>query len=102
VNHKEETEFLVEIAKQIPEVETVEETAPHMGGEDYAYYLRHVKGTFFFTGAKPEGVEVAYPHHHPKFDINEKSLLVAAKTLGSATVQYQNQAQKSLVQPHQA
>ncbi|MGD6833720.1 M20 family metallopeptidase [Sutcliffiella halmapala] len=102
VNHKEETEFLVEIAKQISEVETVEETAPHMGGEDYAYYLRHVKGTFFFTGAKPEGVEVAYPHHHPKFDINEKSLLVAAKTLGSATVQYQNQAQKSLVQPHQA
>ncbi|WP_417897415.1 M20 family metallopeptidase [Bacillus haimaensis] len=102
VNHKEETEFLVEIAKQISEVDSVEETAPHMGGEDFAYYLRHVKGTFFFTGAKPEGVEVAYPHHHPKFDINEKSLLVAAKTLGSATVQYQNQSQKSLVQPRQA
>ncbi|MCA1320206.1 amidohydrolase [Bacillus tianshenii] len=102
VNHKEETEFLVEIAKQIPEIGAVEETEPHMGGEDYAYYLRHVKGTFFFTGAKPEGVEVAYPHHHPKFDINEKSMLIAAKTLGSATVQYQNQSQKSLVKPHQA
>lgn len=102
VNHKEETEFLVEIAKQVPEVESVEETEPHMGGEDYAYYLRHVKGTFFFTGAKPEGVEVAYPHHHPKFDINEKALLLAAKTLASATVQYQNQSQQSLVQPHQA
>lgn len=100
VNHKEETEFLVEIAKEIPEVVSVEETAPHMGGEDYAYYLRHVKGTFFFTGAKPEGVEVSYPHHHPKFDFHEKAMLVAAKTLGSATILYQIQDQNTLVQPH--
>ncbi|WP_078381544.1 M20 family metallopeptidase [Sutcliffiella halmapala] len=88
VNHKEETDYLVEVATNVADVDNVEETEPHMGGEDYAYYLRHVKGTFFFTGAKPEGVEIAYPHHHPKFDINEKALLVAAKTLGAATVLY--------------
>ncbi len=88
VNHKEETEFLTDVASKIPDVKVVEETDPEMGGEDFAYYLQHVKGTFFFTGAKPEGVEIPYPHHHPKFDFNEKAMLVAAKTLGSATLTY--------------
>ncbi|WP_243296288.1 M20 family metallopeptidase [Bacillus litorisediminis] len=86
VNHETETQYLVNIANQIPEVLTVQETEPHMGGEDFAYYLQHVRGTFFFTGAKPDGVETAYPHHHPRFDFNEKAMLVAAKTLGSAAI----------------
>jgi amidohydrolase len=90
VNHKKETEFLVECANLVPEVELVEECEPHMGGEDFAYYLQHVPGTFFFTGAKPEGVGTTYPHHHPKFDINEKAMLIAAKTLGLAALKYQN------------
>lgn len=88
VNHDDETDFLVEVAQGIPSVQTVEESELQMGGEDFAYYLQHVKGTFFFTGAKPVGVPVAYPHHHPKFDIDEKALLVAAQTLGAAALNY--------------
>lgn len=86
VNHENETRYLVKIAEQNPDVLSVEETEPHMGGEDFAYYLQHVRGTFFFTGAKPEGVETAFPHHHPRFDFNEKAMLIAAKTLGSAAL----------------
>ncbi len=88
VNHKEETEYLVQQANDMDDIKVVEEAELQMGGEDFAYYLQHVKGTFFFTGAKPVGVEVAYPHHHPKFDIDEQALLVAAKTLGSAAINY--------------
>ncbi|MDF1507342.1 M20 family metallopeptidase [Robertmurraya sp. DFI.2.37] len=88
VNHAEETDFLVDCVKNVPSVQAVEEAELQMGGEDFAYYLQHVKGTFFFTGAKPEGVTVAYPHHHPKFDIDEKALLVAAKALGAAALTY--------------
>ena len=88
VNHQEETEFLAEIAKTIPGVNNVEESELQMGGEDFSYYLQHVKGTFFFTGAKPENQEIIYPHHHPRFDINENALLIAAKTLGSAAISY--------------
>ncbi|MFT4416733.1 M20 family metallopeptidase [Fredinandcohnia humi] len=95
VNHKNETDFLVEVAKQVPGVTDVQESAPQMGGEDFAYYLQHVKGTFFFTGAMPSNAEAAYPHHHPKFDIDEKGMLVAAKTLGAATLQYLSAATKS-------
>ncbi|MGM0753357.1 MAG: M20 family metallopeptidase [Bacillota bacterium] len=89
VNHAEETDLLIQSVDKVDEVHRVEEIEMQMGGEDFSHYLEHVKGTFFFTGAKPENVEVAFPHHHPKFDINEKALLIAAKSLASATIEYQ-------------
>ncbi|MGM0841192.1 MAG: M20 family metallopeptidase [Bacillota bacterium] len=89
VNHEEETDLLIQGVDTVDEVHRVEEIEMQMGGEDFSHYLEHVKGTFFFTGAKPDNVEVAFPHHHPKFDINEKALLIAAKSLASAAIQYQ-------------
>jgi amidohydrolase len=86
VNHSKETAFLTSCAQKVAEVTTIEETEPQMGGEDFAYYLQNVPGTFFFTGAKPIGKETGYPHHHPKFDIDEKAMLIAAKTLGVAAI----------------
>jgi amidohydrolase len=91
VNHAKETEYLVQIAKLVPEIQIIEETEPHMGGEDFAYYLQKVPGTFFFTGAKPVYTDTVFPHHHPKFDIDEKAMLIAAKTLGTAATQIHTQ-----------
>lgn len=88
INHKEETEFVMEVAETVPEVQEIKETEPIMGGEDYSYYLQEVKGTYFFTGAQPEGTKNPYPHHHPKFDIDEKSLVIAAKILAKSTMEY--------------
>ncbi len=90
VNHKEEAEFVMDIAKDVPGVEEVRITEPFMGAEDYAYYMQKVKGTYFFTGAKPRDAEDAYPHHHPKFDIDEEALLIAAKILSKSAVEYMN------------
>ncbi|MEH7012055.1 M20 family metallopeptidase [Neobacillus niacini] len=86
VNHGKETEFLIASAKEVPEVITIEESEPQMGGEDFSYYLKEIPGTFFFTGAKPPGADPGYPHHHPKFDIDENAMLIAAKTLGTAAI----------------
>ena len=91
VNHREETELLAQTAADVPGVKNVEEMAPQMGGEDFAHYLRHVKGTFFFTGAMHPDWQVVYPHHHPKFDIDERAMLIAAKTLGAVTLDYLRQ-----------
>ncbi|WP_042356780.1 amidohydrolase [Bacillus rubiinfantis] len=87
VNHQAETEFIAKIANLAPSVTSVQEYSPQMGGEDFAYYLQHVKGTFFYTGAAIPGRE-SYPHHHPKFDFDERALLTAAQVLGNATLQY--------------
>jgi len=83
VNHEKETLFVRDIAQDICDVVEIPAT---MGGEDFAYYLEEKPGTFFFTGAAP--VEYA-PHHHPKFDIDEKGILVAAKVMLSAALEYQ-------------
>lgn len=88
VNHSQETQLLADIAVTVPGVKNVRETAPIMGGEDFAYYLQHVKGTFFFTGAMNPEWDIAFPHHSPKFDIDERAMLIAAKTLGKATLTY--------------
>lgn len=96
VNHEEETMFVAALAPSVPGVENVRETEPIMGGEDFSYYLQHKKGTFFFTGAKsPENTE-AYPHHHPKFTIDERALLIAAKVLGSAALSYTKKDQPAV------
>ncbi len=87
INHEEETTYLREIAVSISDIQHVEESELLMIGEDFAYYLEKVPGTFFLTGAKPEGE--TYPHHSPMFDFNEKAMLIAAKTLGKAAINYQ-------------
>lgn len=87
VNHETETTFLKSVAETVRGIKGVKEMKPQMGGEDFAYYLENVPGTFFFTGAKPAD---AYPHHHPRFDIDEKAMLAAAKTLGAAALDYQH------------
>lgn len=88
VNHHEEALQVAELAKQISEINEIEDMVPQMGGEDFSYYLQHVKGAFFFTGAKNPNWEKAYPHHHPRFDIDEKALLISAKLLGNLALHY--------------
>lgn len=90
-NHVKETEFVAQLAVDVPGVENVITCPPFMIGEDFAYYLEQVPGTFFFTGAKKPEWETAYPHHHARFDFDERAMLIAAKTLGKATWLYLNE-----------
>ncbi|MED4889347.1 M20 family metallopeptidase [Lysinibacillus fusiformis] len=87
-NHQKETEFVAQLASTVPGVEQVKNCPPFMVGEDFAYYLEKVPGTFFFTGAKSPEWETAYPHHHSRFNFDERAMLIAAKTLGKATLEY--------------
>lgn len=88
-NDPEVTEQVRQALEQakIPEVEDILETPPQPPSEDFAYYLEKVPGCFFYVGAAPETGE-AYPHHHPKFDINEKSLLISAKAMAAVVTSY--------------
>lgn len=50
---------------------------PSMGAEDFAFYLKKIKGAFFFLGT---GYEGCYPLHHPKFSIDENILELGVLT----------------------
>jgi amidohydrolase len=71
----------------IPEVLGLIETPPLPGSEDFAYYLQKVPGCYFFVGAAPRTGE-AYYHHHPKFDIDEESLIISAKAMAAVIASY--------------
>lgn len=81
VNHAHETELFMEIARRDLGADKVLESPPMMGGEDFAYYLQYVPGAFFFTGAGMEDPAANFPHHHPKFDFDERAMLIAGKLL---------------------
>lgn len=56
-------------------------SAKIMPAEDFAYYLQQIPGCFMLVGAGNPEKEIIYPHHHPKFDIDEDAMLHAATLL---------------------
>jgi metal-dependent amidase/aminoacylase/carboxypeptidase family protein len=46
-----------------------------MGSEDFSAFSDVVPGCFVFLGAGNEKREDNFPHHHPRFDIKEESLI---------------------------
>ena len=79
VNHEEQTNYVKEAALSNDAILKVEQCRPMMIGEDFAYYLHHVPGSFFLVGAKDGLAEIQYPHHHARFNFDEKAMLYAAK-----------------------
>ena len=86
INSKEETNLVRQALAKLGR-DTIEES-PHMGAEDFAYYLQKVPGSFFFTGAGNAKKGTTYPHHHPKFDIDEDSILHSAEALLQVALDY--------------
>ncbi len=81
INHEQETERVFRVAAKQFGSSNVIETPQMMAGEDFAYYLQHVPGCFIFVGANNPAVGASYPHHHPRFDIDESAMLQAAELL---------------------
>jgi amidohydrolase len=89
-NHVDETMLVAECGEHVVGEENTFIMEPIMAGEDFAYYLQHVPGAFFFTGARNDKIDANYPHHHARFDIDEKSMLIASKMLASAALRFLN------------
>lgn len=71
-----------------PIITEVKEVSPMSPSEDFAYYAEKFPSCFFYIGCSPKGVEKPYYNHHPKFDIDEDALLVAAKAVGHVVCGY--------------
>lgn len=57
-----------------PKEDIVFPLSPIMVGEDFAEYLTDIPGAFFFLGAGNPKKGCIFPHHHPKFQIDEDVL----------------------------
>lgn len=80
INDAEFTKKFQAFAAGVAGADKVKEISePTMGGEDVAFFLEKVPGTFFVHGSCNPDKGQVYPHHNPKFDIDEDAL-----PLGSA------------------
>jgi amidohydrolase len=81
-NDPEKTENLIKIAKNIfKNIEIME--SPIMGGEDFAYYLQEVPGTFVFMGGANKKKGIHSKLHTAGFTIDEKALPLGTALLYS-------------------
>ncbi len=74
VNDETATELVRRAVVRALGVELMVEATPTMGSEDFAAYQQQVPGAFFFIGARNEERGIVYPHHHERFDLDERAL----------------------------
>ncbi|MCE0452286.1 amidohydrolase [Brevibacillus sp. AF8] len=88
-NDETETPLLTAEAKRIFGEERVLKIPPGMGGEDFAYFAQERPATFFMVGGRNPEISATYPHHHPKFDVDERSMIQTGQLFIAALLAYQ-------------
>ena len=88
VNDAEMVKFVEQVTAKTLGKDKIATIAPVMGGEDFAYYLQEIPGAFFFFGMG-DGME--FPHHHPRFDLDEKALPLATQLMVNLAFDYLRQ-----------
>ena len=64
------------------------EATPTMGGEDFSAYQTRAPGSFFFIGARDEPSGKVWPHHHERFDLDERALDHGTRIFVAATLDF--------------
>ena len=59
-----------------------------MASEDYALFAQQVPSTYFFVGAGDAATGKTYDHHHPKFDIDERSLALGVEIMAASALRF--------------
>ncbi len=58
------------------------------GSDDMACFLEAVPGCYFIVGAKNEAKGANFPHHHPRFNIDEDALPIGVEVLTRAAMDF--------------
>jgi amidohydrolase len=56
--------------------------------DDMADFLKAVPGCYFIVGARNEQKGASYPHHHPRFNIDEDAMPIAVEVLARAALDF--------------
>lgn len=67
--------------------ENLMELPPTMGGEDFSYFSLERPSFFFMVGVRNEDLGIVWPHHHPKFDLDEEGMAPGIETMANAVMQ---------------
>lgn len=84
VNDTALTARLADVVRTTFGADTLVELRPSMGGEDFSAYQQRAPGVYAFVGAGNAEKGIVYPHHHPKFDIDEDAMQIGLRYLEAA------------------
>lgn len=62
----------------------VVEAPQWMGGEDFSAYLEKAPGAYFNVGSASDEADSHWPHHHPRFTLDELSLETGVRMMYAA------------------
>ena len=88
VNEARATAFMRQVVERTLGAAALAEARPTMGGEDFSAYLQQTPGCFFFIGARNEARGIVHPHHHERFDIDERALESGVAIFIGAALEY--------------
>ena len=91
INNEEMAKFVREAAAEAIGDENSVEDVSGMGAEDFSYFLNERPGAFWMVGSRNEEKGIVWPHHHPRFDVDEESMAVGIKTMANVAMKYLNQ-----------
>ena len=86
VNAEAPTSVMYDAAVEVLGEDNIDTTFRTTGGEDFSAVLARVPGNFFFLGAANAAQGITYPHHNPRFDIDESCLPDGVAILCDAAV----------------
>jgi len=92
INHPETTALLHQVVEDVLGAGTVNDAFQTMGSEDMAYFMNEVPGSFLFLGAANAERGLTYPHHNPRFDIDEAVLPLGVAILAETATRFLNEA----------
>jgi len=92
-NHPEETHRIERVAKEIFGEEKVKYIPAQMGMEEFSYYIQELPGTFFHVGGALEDENAVFPHHHPRFNVDERVMLTIGKLFIASVFDYLSEKQ---------
>lgn len=59
-----------------------------MASEDMGYMLEEIPGCYFFVGGRNEPAGYSQPHHHPRFDFDERAMINGVATMAQIAALY--------------
>lgn len=68
----------------------VKKGEPGMGAEDFSYFLENRPGAFWNVGTRNEERGIVWPHHHPRFDVDEEGMNHGIRTMVNVALTYLN------------
>lgn len=61
---------------------------PVMGAEDFSAYLVKADGAYFNVGSGSAEADSQWPHHHPRFTIDEEAMLTGVQMMVAAALHF--------------